>query len=193
MQNPAGSVLFLIEITVFITISRRGAERMERLGMKMKSGSGDCLPDSLSLQYVGFPLCCFLFEPFAFKEHCVQARNKAVQIWIHLDWSLFSTDASNDPSEVFSPPRLLYPSCLSHCLLLILFLSVSSCPMAPARRPCPTASASPPSSARTRRPPFTTPPGCGFSRSGSGPALPPSSRPPKSSPQSVPFIFYVGE
>ena len=29
--------------------------------------------------FAGFPLCCFLFEPFAFKEHCVQARDKEVQ------------------------------------------------------------------------------------------------------------------
>lgn len=63
--------------------------------------------------------------------------------------------------------------------------------MAPVRRPCPTASASPPSSAHTRRPPFTTPPGCSSSRSGSGLASPPSSRPPKSSPRSVPFSSHL--
>ncbi|MEQ2193973.1 hypothetical protein XENOCAPTIV_019876 [Xenoophorus captivus] len=58
--------------------------------------------------------------------------------------------------------------------------------MAPALQPCPTASVSPPSSARTPQPPSTTPPGCGSSRSGTGHASPPSSRPQKSSPQSVP-------
>lgn len=77
-------------------------------------------------------------------------------------------------------------SCLHYRLMCF-----HSCPTAPAPRLCPTASASPPSSARTRRPPFTTPPGCSSSRSGSGPASPPSSRRPKSSPQSVPLIFLI--
>lgn len=91
-------------------------------------------------------------------------------------------------SLLHSPLNFYILSALVTVILLFYFcLMFPSCPTAPARRPCPTASASPPSSARTRRPLFTTPPGCSSSRSGSGPASPPSSRPPKSSPQSVPF------
>lgn len=61
--------------------------------------------------------------------------------------------------------------------------------MVPAHQPCPTASVSRHSSARTRQPPFTTPPGCSSSRSGSGLVSPPFSRPLKSSLPSVPLIF----
>lgn len=79
---------------------------------------------------------------------------------------------------------LLVPPTLS-CHLSAAVLLLHSCPTAPAPRRCPTASVSPPSSARTLRPPSTTPPGCSSSRSGSGPASPPSSRRRKSSPPSV--------
>lgn len=61
--------------------------------------------------------------------------------------------------------------------------------MVPAHQPCPIASVSRHSSARTRQPPFTTPPGCSSSRSGSGLVSPPFSRPLKSSLPSVPLIF----
>lgn len=61
--------------------------------------------------------------------------------------------------------------------------------MVPAHQPCPIASVSRHSSARTRQPPFTTPPGWSSSRSGSGLVSPPFSRPLKSSLPSVPLIF----
>lgn len=133
-------------------------------------------------------LCCLRFEPVPIKERRVQGKNKRVLIWICFDWSLFTSDALKDLQKyiflcfsISSPAELLHPYLISSP-----FLPRSS-RTAPALRLCPTASASPPSSARTRRPPFTTPPGCSSSRSGSGPASPPSSRRPKSSPQSVPF------
>lgn len=69
--------------------------------------------------------------------------------------------------------------------LCFSLVSVFSCLMVPAHRPCPTASASPPSSAPTRLPPSTTPPGWSCSRSGSGHASPPFSRPLKFSLRSV--------
>lgn len=157
--------------------------------------------------FAGFPFCCLLFEPVTIKEHYVHGRNKRVLIWIHFDWSLFTTDAWKDLQKyifsqnlvfLFFLPRKafkLFVHCTSSSFSLLFCLislqSFPSCPTAPARRLCLTASASPPSSARTHRPLSTTPPGCSSSRSGSGPASLLSSKPLKSSPQSVPLISFI--
>lgn len=135
--------------------------------------------------FAGVRLCCLLFEPIIIKECCVQGNNKRVLIWMHsacllfVPWRTF-TGTFSYVSFHIKRASPLTASCLHPSVF-------HSCLMAPALRLCPTANASPPSSALTRRPPFTTPPGCSSSRSGNGPASPPSSRRLKSSPQSVPF------
>jgi len=102
---------------------------------------------------------------------------------------VFTTDAWKDPQK-YIPPRNFYILLRLSALVTFFFL-FPSCPTAPAHRLYPTVSVSPPSSARTHRPLSTTPPGCSSSRSGSGLASPPSSRPPKSLPRSVPLISFL--
>lgn len=155
--------------------------------------------------FAGFPLCCLLFEPVAIKELHLQERES----WF--EFILIEVCLQQVPRRTFrsicSPKSHFCMFLLSKMSLVLPALftvfyssvnplpthlsSVPSCLMAPARRPCPTASVSPPSSARIHPPPSTTPPGCSSSKSGSGPASPPSSRPLKSSPQSVPLILFL--
>lgn len=166
-------------------ISPREAKRRKEEGTvdeNQKKYREDCFSGLLFLCWVF--LC--LFEPFAIKDE-EQETSDVDAFWLKsVYWCL------EGPLEVYF--CFLFPSSelLHHCFpltLLARFFSLSlSSPMVPVRRLSPTANASPPFSERIRQLPSTTPPGCSFSRSGSGHALPPSSRPPKSSPQSVLFM-----
>lgn len=162
-------------------ISWREADKSEA-GWNRANGNGFV---SLALGVLaGFPLCCLIFEAVIITEHCTGEEQQNPDV----DWSLFTTWALKDLQKYLLRFLSQYISVYALTTYYHHFCLVShSCPMAPAPRRCPTASASPPSSALIRRPPFTTPRGCSYSRSGNGPASPPSSRQLKSSPQSVLF------
>lgn len=59
-------------------ISRREAKEGGGVDENEKMGAG--IVSLVLCLFAGFPLCCVLFEPVAIKEHCVQGRNKRVQI-----------------------------------------------------------------------------------------------------------------
>lgn len=65
-------------------ISRREAKK-EGAGLDENEKMGEGIVSLVLCLFAGFPLCCFLFEPVAIKEHCVQGRNKRVQIGIHFE------------------------------------------------------------------------------------------------------------
>lgn len=178
-------------------ISRREAERREGGREGGGVGENEQMEAGLFLWFSVFLLAflsvvCYLNQSSSKNSVCSGKTRESWFEYILIEVCLLLVPWRTFRSIFFSCSLSHQTSVSFNCFLPPLPSHVfHSCPMAPALRLCPTASASPPSSARTRRPPFTTPPGCSSSRSGSGPASPPSSRRLKSSPQSVPLIFLI--